>query len=86
MSPGWDGNSWADSDVVYREEEGDADEEERASAWAMTPRDFHSSPQDQKVSIGYMLTKRRRFLAGNACLLIDLQAAARQDAEEPEIT
>jgi len=52
---------------------------------AMTPKDFFQSPEDQPDSIENIVTKRKRFLAGNARLIIDLEAAAREDAEEPGI-
>jgi len=51
----------------------------------MTPKDFITSPDDQQDSIENILTKRKRFLAGNARLIIDLEAAAREDAEEQGI-
>jgi len=51
----------------------------------MTPKDFFTSPEDQEDIIENIVTKRKRFLAGNARLIIDLEAAAREDAEEPGI-
>jgi len=51
----------------------------------MTPGDFFRSPEDQQDSIENIVTKRKRFLAGNARLVIDLEAAAREDAEEQGI-
>jgi len=51
----------------------------------MTPRDFFTSPEDQQDSIKNIVTKRKPFLAGNACLIIDLEAAAREDAAEQGI-
>ena len=49
---------------------------------AMTPKYIFTSPEDQEDSIANIVTKRKRFLAGNAHLIIDLEAAAREDAEE----
>jgi len=54
---------------------------ERLLGRAMTPKDFFTSPEDQQDSIENIVTKRRRFLARNARLIIDLEAAAREDAE-----
>jgi len=51
----------------------------------MTPKDCFTSPEDQQDSIENIVTKRNRFLAGNVCLIIDLEAAAREDAEEQGI-
>jgi len=48
----------------------------------MTPKDFFTSPEDQQDIIENILTKRKRFPAGNAHLIIDLEAAASKDAEE----
>ncbi len=58
---------------------------ERLLGRAMTPKDFFTSPEDQQDSIENIVTKRKRFLAGNARLIIDLEAAAREDAEEQGI-
>ena len=58
---------------------------ERLLGRAMTPKDFFTSPEDQQDNIEYIVTKRKRFLAGNARLIIDLEAAAREDAEEQGI-
>ena len=58
---------------------------ERLLGRAMTPKDFFTSPEDQQDSIESIVTKRKRFLAGNARLIIDLEAAARKDAEEQGI-
>jgi len=58
---------------------------ERLLGRAMTPKDFFTSPEDQQDSIENIVNKRKRFLAGNACLIIDLEAAAREDAEEQGI-
>ena len=84
-----------DSASSYRGLDGDAAEHRfRASTqeireWllvrAMTPKDFFTSPEDQQDSIENIVTKRKRFLAGNARLIIDLEAAAREDAEEQGI-
>jgi len=49
---------------------------------AMIPKDIFTSPEDQQDSIENIVTKRKRFLAGNARLIIDLEAAAREEAEE----
>jgi len=51
----------------------------------MTPKDFFTGPEDQQDSIENIVTKRNRFLAGNARLIIDLKAATREDAEEQGI-
>ena len=48
---------------------------------AMTPMDFFRCPEDQQDSIENIVTMRKRFVAGNACLIIDLEAAAREDGE-----
>jgi len=58
---------------------------ERLLGRAMTPKDFFTSREDQQNSIENIVTKRKRFLAGNARLIIDLEAAAREDAEEQGI-
>jgi len=58
---------------------------ERLLWHAMTPKDFFTSPEDHQDSIENIVTKRKRFLAGNAHLIIDLEAAAREDAEEQGI-
>jgi len=55
---------------------------ERLLGQAMTPKDFFTGPEDQQDSIENIVTKRKLFLAGNARLIIDLEAAAREDAEE----
>jgi len=47
----------------------------------MIHKDFFTSPKDQQDSIENIVTKRKRFHAGNAHLIIDLEAAA-EDAEE----
>jgi len=52
---------------------------------AMTPKDFSTSPEEQQDSIENIVTKRKRFLAGNACLIIDLPAAAREEPEDQGI-
>jgi len=51
----------------------------------MTAMDFCTSPEDQQDNIKNIVTKKKRFLAGNARLIIDLEAAAREDAEEQGI-
>jgi len=58
---------------------------ERLLRWAMTPKDFFTRPQDQQGCIEHIVTKRMCFLAGNPSLMIDLEAAAREDAEEQGI-
>jgi len=58
---------------------------ERLLGRAMTPKDFFTTPEDQQHSIENIVTKRKCFLAGNARLIIDLEAAAREDAEEQGI-
>ena len=58
---------------------------ERLLGRAMTPKDFFTSPEDQQDSIENIVTKRKRFLAGNARLIIAFKAAAREDAEEQGI-
>jgi len=52
---------------------------------AMTPKDFFTSMEDQQDSIENIVSKRKRFLVGNAHLIIDLEAATREDAEEQGI-
>jgi len=53
----------------------------------MTHQDFFTSPYDRQESIENIVTKRKgfKFLAGHARLIIDLEAAAREDAEEQGI-
>ena len=58
---------------------------ERFLGRAMTPKDFFASPEDQQDSIEDIVNRRRRYLAGNARLILDLEAAAREDAEEQGI-
>jgi len=58
---------------------------ERLLRWVMTRKDFFTSLEDQQDSIENIVTKRKRFLAGNAHLIIDLEAAAREDTEEQGI-
>jgi len=58
---------------------------ERLPGRTMTPKDFFTSPEDQQDSIENILTKRKHFLAGNARLIIDLEAAAREDGDEQGI-
>jgi len=58
---------------------------ERLLGPAMTPMDFFTSPEDEQDSIENIVTKRKRFLAGYARLIIDLEAATREDAEEQGI-
>jgi len=58
---------------------------ERLLGRAMTPKDFCTSPEDQQDSIENIVNKRKRFLASNARLIVDLEAAAREDAEEQGI-
>ncbi|KAG0128949.1 hypothetical protein HOY82DRAFT_541140 [Tuber indicum] len=52
---------------------------------AMTPKDFFTSPEEQQNNIQHIVSKRRRFLARNARLLVDLEAAAREDDLEQGI-
>jgi len=58
---------------------------ERLLGRAMTPKDFFTSPEEQQDSIQNIVTQRKPFLARNACLIIDLEAAAREDTEEQGI-
>jgi len=58
---------------------------ERVLGRAMTPKHFFTSPEDQQDSIENIVTKGKRFLASNARLIIDLEAAAGEDAEEQGI-
>jgi len=51
----------------------------------MTPKDFFTSPEDQQDSIENIVFNRNRFLACNAPRIIDLEAAAREDAVEQGI-
>jgi len=51
----------------------------------MRPNDVFTNPEDQQDSIENIVTKRKRFLAGNARLVINLEAAAREDAEQQGI-
>ena len=55
---------------------------ERLLGRAITPADFCTSLEDQQDSIENILTKRIRFLASNAPLIIALEAAATEDAEQ----
>jgi len=59
---------------------------ERLLRRAMTPKDFFTSREDQQDSIENIVTKRKRFLAGNARLIIDLEAAARKTQKNKELT
>jgi len=52
---------------------------------AMTPKDFFTSPEDQQHSIENIVTKRKSFVARNARLIIDLEAATREHPEEQGI-
>src|SRR5437868_11640571 len=45
---------------------------ERLIGRAMTLKDFFSSPEDQQGCIQYIVSKRKRFLAGNAHLIVNL--------------
>jgi len=58
---------------------------ERLLGRAMTPKDFFTSSEDQRDSIGNIVTKRKRLHPGHARLIIDFKAAAREDAEEQGI-
>ncbi|PUU80227.1 hypothetical protein B9Z19DRAFT_1063619 [Tuber borchii] len=49
---------------------------------AMTLKDFFISPEDQQDPIEHIITKRKWLFAGNAGLIIDLDVAAKEDAEE----
>jgi len=51
----------------------------------MTAKDFFTSPEDQQDSIKTIVTKRKGFLAGNPSLIIDIEAATREEAEEQGI-
>jgi len=51
----------------------------------MTTKDVFPSMEDQQDSIENIVTKRKLILAGNARLIIYLDAAAREDAEEQGI-
>ena len=53
--------------------------------WAMTAKDFFTSPEDQQDSIKTIVTKRKGFVAGNPSLIIDIEAATREEAEEQGI-
>jgi len=55
---------------------------ERLLGQAMTRKDFFTSPEDQQDSIEKIVSKRKPFLVGNARLIIDLDAAPREDTEE----
>ena len=52
---------------------------------AMIPKDSFTSSEDEQDSIENIVTKRERFLAGNIRLIIDLEVATREDAEEQGI-
>ncbi|PUU82447.1 hypothetical protein B9Z19DRAFT_1120778 [Tuber borchii] len=58
---------------------------ERLLEWAMTPKDFFTSSEDQQDPIEHIIPKRKWLFAGNTHLIIDLEAAAREDAEEQGI-
>jgi len=51
----------------------------------MTPNAFFTSSEDQQDSIENIVTKRKRFLDGNSCLIIDLKPSAREDTEDQGI-
>ncbi|PUU80000.1 hypothetical protein B9Z19DRAFT_1124330 [Tuber borchii] len=56
--------------------------EERLLGWAMTPKDFFTSSEDQQDRIEHIISKRKWLFAGNVRLIIDLEAAAREATEE----
>ena len=58
---------------------------ERLLGRAMPLKDFFTGPEDQQDSIENIVTKRKHLLACNDRLIIDLEAAAREDAEEQGI-
>ncbi|PUU76140.1 hypothetical protein B9Z19DRAFT_1130189 [Tuber borchii] len=58
---------------------------ERLLRRAMTSKDFFTSSEDQQDCIEYIITKRKWLFAGNAHLIIDLEAAGRKHAEEQGI-
>jgi len=58
---------------------------ERLLGRAMTLKDFFTSPEDQQDSIEHIIIKRKRLFAGNARLIIDLEAATREDPKEQGI-
>ena len=54
--------------------------------WAITPRDFFTSPEAQQDSIENIVTKRQRFLAGNARLIIHLGLPLGKMQKNKELT
>jgi len=58
---------------------------ERLLGLARTPMYCCTTPEDQQDNIENIVPKRKRFLAGNARLIIDLEAAATEHAEEQRI-
>jgi len=86
---------WPDSSSSSRGLDGDAAEDhfrastqeigEQLLGLAITPKDIFTSPEDQQDSIETIFNKRKYYLAGNARLIIDLEAATREDAEEQAI-
>jgi len=58
---------------------------ERLLGGAMTRKYFFTRAEDQQDSIENIVTKRKSFLAANARLMVDLAAAASEDAEEQGI-
>jgi len=51
----------------------------------MTPKDFFTSPEDEQYSIENSVIQRKRLVPSNASLIIDLEAAAREDTEQQGI-
>ncbi|PUU82644.1 hypothetical protein B9Z19DRAFT_1120410 [Tuber borchii] len=58
---------------------------ERLLRWAMTCKDFFTSSEDQQDRIEHIIIRRKQLIAGNASLIIELESAAREDAEEQGI-
>jgi len=51
----------------------------------MTPKEFFTSSEDEQYCIENSVIKRKPLIPSNASLIIDLEAPAREDAEQQGI-
>ena len=58
---------------------------QRLLGWAMTPKEFFTSSEDEQYCIENSVIKRKPLIPSNASLIIDLEAPAREDAEQQGI-
>ncbi|KAG0643485.1 hypothetical protein HOY80DRAFT_997743 [Tuber brumale] len=88
-----DGNGSEDSDRIYGEEERE-EEEEEAMEQEEEGQEGEKEEEEEKVLSGTFIKskdedidmmEKKRFLAGNAHLIIDLEAATMEDAVEQGI-